>query len=292
MHKLPCVLAAMLGVAASTVAQNCTTPPAQRTISNREDFGASFYYTLGGGATGPTVGGCHMLDMNVQRNIAIDLIRTWTYDSGIGNPPTPNQVGATGTVNFYTCPTTRIGNETNMAAWTLLGAGTITIVATPGESGIVFAPPLNLPAGQYGVALQYLPTTTGPAPGVLHCLGVSPNPNTTVSDQFVTLSNDGIQGTAFVTAPTDSPNLRIRYTPDAASAHYVTVGEGCYYRPEAFYENFPAVAPLGMPDIANTGQVWVNVGTNYVVAAGSSAIVPPIVAHARRVRRVVVGELG
>lgn len=270
MHKLPCVLAALLGVAASVVAQNCTTPPAQRTLSNRDEFGASFYYTLGAGAAG----GCHMLDMNIQRSISIDQIKTWTYDSGIGNPPTPNQVGATGTVNFYTCPTTRIGNETNLAAWTLVGSGTITIVATPAESTIVFTPPITIAAGQYGVALEYLPTTTGPAPGVLHCLGVNPNPNVPISDQFVTLSNDGIQGTAFVSAPTDSPNLRIRYTPDAASAHYVTVGDGCYFRPEAWYENFPASA--AGPDVANTGQAWINLGTNWVIAPTPSVIVPPI----------------
>jgi len=275
MHKLPCVLATLLGVVASAVAQNCTTPPAQRTLSNRTDFGASFYYTLGTGATGPTVGGCHMLDMNIQRNITIDQIKTWTYDSGIGNPPTPNQVGATGIVNFYTCPTTRVGNEANQTAWTLLGSGTVTIVVTPGESTIVFAPPIAVPAGQYGVALQYLPTTSGPAPGVLHCLGVSPNPNTPVSDQFITLTNDGIQATAFVSAPTDSPNLRIRYTPDAASAHYVTVGDGCYFRPEPFYENFPAVAAPGMPDIANTAMSWINTGTNYLVVPSAVPFVTP-----------------
>ena len=57
----------------------------------------------------------------------------------------------------------------------------------------VFNPPLAIAAGQYGVALRYLPTTNGPNPGPLHCIGLSPNPNTPVSDQFLTFSNDGIQ---------------------------------------------------------------------------------------------------
>src|SRR6185369_1377456 len=114
MHKLPCVLAALLSIAASAVAQNCTTPPAQRTFSNRAEFGASFYYNIGN----------HFFDLTAQRSIAISSIKTWTYDSGIGNPPTPNQVGATGTVNLYTCATTRIGNEaisptTVPTPWTL-----------------------------------------------------------------------------------------------------------------------------------------------------------------------------
>jgi len=267
MLKLPCIAAALLGLAASAVAQNCTVPPAQRTFSNRADFGASFYYNLGN----------HLFDLNVQRNIAISQIATWTYDQGQGNPVVPNQVGATGVVNVYTCPTTRIGNESNAptnpgSPWVLLGSGTITVVATPGESTIVFNPPLVLPAGQWGVALNYLPTTNGPNPGPLHCLGVSPNPNQPVSDQFLTYSNDSIQQTAWTGAGTDSPNLRITYTPDAASAHYVALGEGCYFRPHGFYERF-LPSPTA-PDIQNTSQQWINLGTNYVVVPGATAVVP------------------
>jgi hypothetical protein len=267
MLKLPCIAAALLGLAASAVAQNCTVPPAQRTFSNRPDFGASFYYNLGN----------HLFDLNVQRNIAIASIKTWTYDQGAGNPVVPNQVGATGQVDFYTCPTTRLGNETNAptnpgSPWTLLGSGTITVVATPGESTIVFNPPLVLAAGQWGCALNYLPTTNGPAPGPLHCLGVNPNPNTPVSDQFLTFSNDAIQQTAWTGTGTDSPNLRITYTPDAASAHYVSVGDGCYFRPHAFYERF-LPGPTS-PDIQNTGQSWVNLGANYVVVPAAPTLVP------------------
>ncbi len=268
MLKLPCIAAALLGVAASTVAQNCTVPPAQRTFSNRADFGASFYYTIGN----------HLFDLNAQRPISIASIATWTYDQGVGNPPVPNQVGATGQVDVYTCPTTRIGNETNAptnpgSPWTLLGSGTITIVATPGESTIVFSPPLALPAGQWGIALNYLPTTSGPAPGGLHCLGVSPNPGIPVSDQFLTFSNDGIQQTAWAGVGQDSPNLRITYTPDAPAAHYVSVGDGCYFRPHAWYENFLPSATA--PDVQNTSLSWINLGQNYVIVPGSATFVAP-----------------
>ena len=268
MLRLPCITAALLGIAASAVAQNCTVPPAQRTISNREDFGASFYYTLGN----------HLFDLDVQRDIVIASIATWTYDQGVGNPPVPNQVGATGQVDVYTCPTTRLGNEANAptnpgSPWTLLGSGQITIVATPGESTIVFNPPLLLPAGQYGIALNYLPTTSGPAPGPLHCLGVSPNPNTPVTDLFLTISNDGIQQTAWTGVGQDSPNLRITYTPDAAAAHYVKVGDGCYFRPHGFYERFvPSLTP---PDVQNQSFSWVFLGQNYVVVPGAATFVTP-----------------
>ena len=268
MQKFSRLAVALLGLAAVGAAQNCSTPPAQRTFSNRAEFGASFYYQLAN----------HFFDLDAQRQLSISSISTWLYDQGAGNPVVPNQVGATGQVDFYTCPTTRLGNEalapnTAGSPWTLLGSGTITVVATPGESVIVFNPPLVLPAGTYGCALNYLPTTNGPNPGPLHCLGVNPNPATPVSDQFVTFSNDGIQGTAWTGVGTDSPNLRITYTPDAASAHYVTLAEGCYFRPFAFYENFPAGATA--PDVANTSQQWIFVGNNYVVAPGGGSFVAP-----------------
>lgn len=267
MPKLP-ILAALLGLAASAVAQNCTNPPAQRTFNNRDEFVGSFYYTLGN----------HLFDLNPQRAITISEIRTWTYDQGVGNPPVPNQVGAVGTVEVYTCPTTRIGNETLNPAtpgspWTLLGTGQITVVATPGESPIVFNPPLALPAGPVGVALVYLPTTSGPAPGPLHCLGLSPNPNVPVTDQFLTYSNDSIQQVSWQGAGTDSPNLRIVYTPDAASAHYVSVGDGCYFRPHAFYESF--TESPATPDVANSSFSFINLGSNYIVVAGSATFVAP-----------------
>jgi len=269
MHKLPCLVAALLGLAASAVSQNCTVPPAQRTFSNRDEFVASFYYNIGN----------HFFDLNIQRNISVASIKTWTYDSGIGNPPTPNQVGATGTVNVYTCPTTRTGNEaisptTTGTPWTLAGTGIITIVATPAESTIVFNPPMAIAAGQYGVAVEYLATTTGPAPGPLHCLGMSPNPGLPVSDQFLTMTNDGIQAVSWTGAATASANLRITYTPDAASAHYISAGDGCYFRPHAWYENFPPSASA--PDVANTSQAWVNVGSNYIVVPGGASLVAPI----------------
>lgn len=268
MHKTPVFAVALLGLAVSGVAQNCTTPPAQRTVSNRPDFGASFYYGIGN----------HFLDLDVQRAIQISSFSTWTYDQGVGNPVVPDQTGNTGTVNMYVCPTSRIGNEaisptTTGSPWTLVGAGTITIVATPGESPIVFNPPVSLAAGQWGIALEYLPTTSGQNPGPLHCLGVNPNPNVVVSDQFVTISNDGIQGTSWTGTAGDSPNLRMTYTPDAASAHYITLGDGCYFRPHAFYDNFPNGATA--PAVANTGEQWIYSGSNYIVVNSPVAYVTP-----------------
>ncbi len=262
-------LSIALAMAAAATAQNCNVAPATRTFSNRADFIASFYYVMGN----------HLFDLTAQVPLSISQINTWTYDSGIGNPPVPNQVGNQAVVDVYTCLTTRLGNETLNPAtpgspWTLLGSGTITIVATPGESAIVFNPPLAFPAGSYGVALNYQQPTSGTNPGQLHCLGKNPNPTpNAVSDQFLTFSNDGIQATAWTGIGTDSPNLRFTYTPDPTAAHYTTLGAGCYFRPQAFFENFPN--GLAVPDLANTTQTWINLGPNYAVVPGGTPFVTP-----------------
>lgn len=268
MRNLTLLAAATIGLAAATVAQNCTVPSPARTLSNREEFGVSFYYNLAN----------HFFDLNTGPGVTLNSFSTWLYDQGAGNPVVPNQVGATGTVEVYTCPTTRIGNETLApgsagSPWTLAGTGTITVAAYPGESTCVFTPAVALPGGSIGVAFRYLPTTTGPNPGPLHCLGLAPNPNTPASDQFLTFSNDGIQGNAWTGNPVDSPNLRLNYTPDPNAAYYTTIGEGCYFRPQAFFENFAASATA--PDIANTSQQWINLGTNYIVVPGAVPFVPP-----------------
>ncbi|HZN38914.1 MAG TPA: hypothetical protein VFD82_08930 [Planctomycetota bacterium] len=268
MNKLALLSAALLATTVSAVAQTCATPPAAMTFSNRDEFVASFHFNIG----------VHFCDITAQRDISISQIRTWTYDQGEGFPPVPSQVGNQGTVNVYTCPVTRLGSEALNPAnpgspWTLLGTGTITIVAMPGESPIVFNPPLALAAGTHGVAIHYLPTTTGMNPGPLHCLGMSPNPGGIVSDQFLQWSNDGIQPTAWTGAAPSSPNLRVVYTADASSAYWKNVGEGCYFRPHAWYENFPPSATP--PDVANTAMQWVFTGTQYIVVPSAATYVAP-----------------
>lgn len=270
MHKVSLALA-VLGTAVSVAAQNCSGAPAARVISTRQEFAASFYYALG----------AHLFDLNAQVPITIQGASTWLYDQGVGNPVVPNQVGNTAIVDVYTCPTTRLGNEANGptnpgSPWTLLGSGQITVVNTGvgnGESPIVFTPPLVLPAGSYGVCFVYNAPVAGTNPGPLHCLGVQPNPGLPIDDSFITMSADSIVGTAWTGPGADSPNLRLNYTPDPNSAQFVPFGDGCYFRPQAFYESFPN--GMTAPDIANTSQSWVNLGGNYLVVPGGVPFVPP-----------------
>ncbi|HEU4420117.1 MAG TPA: hypothetical protein VFT55_14375 [Planctomycetota bacterium] len=220
----------------------------------------------------------HFADIVLQRDISISQIKTWTYDQGVGQPPVPTQVGNQGVVNVYTCPNTRLGNETTAptapgSPWTLVGSGTLTVVATPAESPVVFNPPITIMAGTYGLAIEYLAPTSGQNPGQLHCLGKSPATIGVVSDQFITWSNDGIQGVGWSGGVTASPNLRITYTPEATSAHWVKAGEGCYFRPFAWYENFPPSATP--PDVQNTAMDWIFTGSNYIVAPSAATYVTP-----------------
>jgi hypothetical protein len=268
MHKVSLAIA-VLGSAFSALAQtNCSGAPAAQTFSNRAEFEASFYYNIG----------MHIFDLNVQTPITITGLKTWLYDSGVGQPPVPNQVGNTAVVDVFTCPGTRLGNETlgPGGPWTQLGSGTLTVVDTAvgnGESPVVFAPGLVLAPGSYGVAVIYRAPTAGLNPGPLHCLGKSPNPAITYTDDahFLTMSNDGIVATAWAGAGTASPNLRINYTPAANSAQHLSFGDGCYFAPQAFYESF---ASPGTPDLANTSFTMLNLGTSYLVIPGGVPFVP------------------
>jgi len=185
----------------------------------------------------------------------------------------------------------------------------LTVVAWNGNSPIQnfkdaggVATPFLIPAGTYGMCIELIPTTwTGTAslpqtnvpllnPGALHTIGVSPNPATVWADQFMSLSNDGIcqngwqtvdaTGTlipnATPTGVTDSVNLSIDYTPDPAAGISLAIGEGCYNRPQAFYEQFADGTAQG-GDLENTGWQFLPNGapqSSYIIIPGPGYVTP------------------
>ena len=275
MQKLS-IAAALLGLAAAAVAQNpnCNGAPPAQSISFTDPFAASFYY---GNLNGDSMN--YFFDADVQSPITVTSMTVTTYDQGVGNPVVPNQVGNTAVVNIYTCPTTRTGNEGAATApgqpnspWTLVGSGTLTVVAWPAGSPIAITTPFTIPAGVYGVAVEVLPVAA-PQPNAsgLHCLGVSPSVNPTPGDSFLSISNQGIQQTGWTNAAPPGVNVAdlnmvIDYVPDPQSALWTTLGEGCYFRPRGFYESFPTSATG--PDLQNTSMQWVPLGQNYLVVSG------------------------
>lgn len=264
----PTLLSALSALVTTPALAQSTTGcslPQPTSLANQEPFVAEFWFNLA----------MHYFDLGVNCPITITAIGTWTFDEGLGNPPTPNQVGATGVVQLFTCPTTHIGNETSGPGgpWTLSpSVGTITIAAFPQESTIVFNPPLTLPAGSYGVALRYLPTTTGPNPGPLHCLGTLTLPPAVGQDQLLTVQNGAIDDVPWSITGISNPNLRIHYTPAATCAVSTPVGAGCYDRPIAWFEDVtPSATP---PDLQNLALTWQWHGTHYSVATSAATIVP------------------
>lgn len=276
---LPC---AILCTVLPAFAQNCNVAPAARTIATLDPFQASFY----GGQSVPVPAGYtgmgELTDMVLSAPVTITAMTKTTYDQGQGGgtaPPPPNQVGNTTTVNIYTCPTGWGGNQMILPSapaspWTLRGTATLTIVAWPASSPMVLTSPITLPAGSYGLMLETTPTTTGLNPGPLHSLYST----TTLvsSDQFITLQNQAHQGQAFVSGlAIGNINLTITYTAAAPSGHSVPFGSGCYFNPQAFYEDRPAsTSPV---PLANTSMQWFNLGNRYLVTSPTPplTIVPP-----------------
>ncbi len=269
MHKVSLALA-VVGTSMTLLAQNCNVSPPASSIRTHSPWAASFYY---GNLVDRTLN--QYIDIDLQSPVEITGMNVTTYDQGVGNPVVPDQQGNKAEVRIYLIPTTRVGNEGGPAAWGIDAAGTgtadglpeiyadLTVVAWNGDSPIdnfrdaAGTPmPFLLPAGQYGMCIEAIPTSWTGTPlvvaanvGAIHTIGVSPNPGTTWSDQFITLSNDGIQqegwqevlagvlgANATPTGTTDSVNVEFDYTPAATSAVTVPFGDGCYDRPQGFYE--------------------------------------------------------
>jgi len=105
--------------------------------------------TLYAGGNGGAAGWTMHFDMDVTNANGI------TIESFASNISTG--AGAVGSVEFWVCSGTWVGNETNPDAWSLRGTGT-TAGANAAGTPTAFAMASNfyLPAGSYGVALHYL----------------------------------------------------------------------------------------------------------------------------------------
>lgn len=106
-----------------------------------------------------------------------------------------------GTIEVYTCPVTRVGNQTNPAAWTLVAAGALT-AAGGNLPSTVALPEFSLPAGSVGVALK--------AVGVAHRYT---NGNNSYTNPDLTLSTGEASQVAFSTPLINSRtvNCTLRY---------------------------------------------------------------------------------
>jgi len=243
MRFLP-LFVALSAASSSLLAQaNCSAgagPPASLPTQN-PFFGNSLYgHPNYPNAPGPTYTGfSFLLDLTTIAAIDITQIDFDFYDDGnlvqVNSTTTitsPNQVGATTTVEVYVIPATPwLGNETNQPAWLLWGTGTLTVANFHQHSPCVFTPPITLPAGQWAIALKIPPTTNGPNPGPLHpMLDPLTTPGVNYVDPVLTIANLQFQReawTATVAPASHRQNLDFRYTPLAGYANWTSYGTGC-----------------------------------------------------------------
>lgn len=271
---LSLAVASLCAATAMAQAPSCNGPAPAGSLTTL--FAGGVYL----GATSATVGFNQMFDLVTNADLTISQVDLHFYDNGV--PATnPVLVGLTTPVEFYTCPTASAGNETNVAAWTLQGTGTVTIQANGTHSPALFTP-FTLPAGPYGVAIKVLPvfnpaTNTTVASHPLYTNPAStPGTATVYTDQYMTLTARGFQGTAFTGIPALRViNCQIYYQPGVSAGYTTPFGTGCYNRPQTFYERL--VGPGGglstTYDLSNTTLSMVNLGANYLVVPGSPATI-------------------
>ena len=260
------IAASMLLGATSLFAQCNTQDIEIRTFS---PWQASFYYPS---ANGVTLN--QYIDVTVDAPVTVNQMFSTSYDQAAGATTPPDQVGNVAEVRLYTFPVTHVGAEASQTGWTHVASGEMTIAAWSGDCTIQnfkdpvsgTAAPFIMPAGTYGLCLEYIPTSwSGTAslpqtnvpllnPGSLSCLGYAPTvyPVVMASDDFIEISAGAIQTAAWQvvdpagalgpnptiggTGGADQPNIGFDYSPDSNAARSESVGAGCYELPFMLYE--------------------------------------------------------
>src|SRR5437868_6049184 len=131
------------------------------------------------------------------------------------------EINQSSQLDIYTCPTTYVGNDTNMAAWTKVSSASVTGTGSNNFPLTTLTPPLVLTPATYGVMLYYV---TG-AP--LYTNGTGTNQVYANSDLTVTT---GIVHAGLFSSTLFTPrvwNGSIYYDVVASSASFRMFGAGC-----------------------------------------------------------------
>ncbi len=182
-----------------------------------------------------------------------------------------NALGGTGasSIEFWTAPTTWVGNDANPAAWTMLGTSAIVTAAAQGTPTVApIVSPFPLAAGSYGVAIVYR-GTLGPA----YTNGTGANQTYSVAEMTL---QAGASGGIF-TGAVNNPrvwNGSIHFTGGGSGtvATRSTYGAGCVAVADtSFYENFTTSAAF---DLSNTSMTLIHTGTGYLAIPGTATFFP------------------
>ena len=153
-------------------------------------------------------------------------------------------------VDVYTAPTTSNGNQTNMAAWTLVGSG-MGVVAAPDTRVPVDVSDFPLAPGSYGIAIVF----TGNTANLGYTNGTGGNQNYSNADIALVL------GTA-----TNIPFTGTVFSPRVwnGTIHYNLGGGGCTGNP-AIYCTSKVNSAGCTPSIGATGTPSATAGSGFVV---------------------------
>ena len=174
--------------------------------------------------------------------------------------------GTAGSVEVYTCPATRVGNQTLTSAWTLVSTGTATAAGSSIPTAVAITP-FALPVGTVGVALKAI--------NLAHAYTNGTGSNQTASTLELTLAAGEASNVPF-TAPLFTPrvvNCNIHYAIGTGTTATVSsYGAGCVDGFASFYESF-ATAPAF--DLSNSALSLLSLGPNYIAVLGLTGFLAP-----------------
>ncbi len=177
-------------------------------------------------------------------------------------------LGGTGTVDVFTCPNTRIGNQLTPAAWTLVATGAVSGAVVGGPSPVAIAP-FSLPPGSRGIALRA-------STGVSHqyTLGNGTNQNYATAELSLAAGEVAFGSFSGNLVSPRVVNARISYV-GAAAAAATPIGFGCGQRFASVYEAFANPATF---DLSFSSLRYVPNGSGYTVMPGQASFVAPTAA--------------
>jgi hypothetical protein len=172
----------------------------------------------------------------------------------------------TGSCDVLTCPVTRTGNQTTVAAWTLVGNGTVTGAVAGAQTPLNGLPPIPLGPGSYGIAFRGV--------GVAHNYTNGNGANQTVIRAEMTLNAGEASNVAF-TAPLFTPrvvncNIHYQVAGGGTVATKTKYGNPCYTCYASTYENFATAASFDL----NGTSIQAALGAAYAVTSAGAYVAP------------------
>ena len=221
--------------------------------------------TMFAAGNGGTAGGGVYFDLDVLSPTGVVIFQIDCNANGTAG-------GLPGTLDVLTHPGTRVGTQTNAAAWNgpaSLG-NAVTTVPVTNPTVCLLATPIALPPGLHAIALR--------ANGFAHAYTNGNGTNQVHGNADLTLTAGEATNTAFTGIPFTPRvvNCRIHYStspPGAVLSSQTSYGNGCVAQADScFYEQFPTAASF---DLGNSGMGLLHTGNGYLAVPGFAAFVPP-----------------